>query len=78
MIKAKIRYTDCYGDTMKVNRILALHKVDVIKTSEEILGIGIVADILVKNDEKLNELMIDLNTKTSYGVRVKKRTNLSE
>lgn len=71
MLRVVLKYTDCLQDGRIVFGVLAAHKVEILHT-RSFLTMYPRVTICIKDYEKLNNLLYNLNKHTSYEVRVVK------
>lgn len=71
MLRVVLKYTDCLQDGRIVFGVLAAHKVEILHT-RSFLTMYPRVTICIKDYEKLNNLLYNLNKQTSYEVRVVK------
>ena len=71
MLRVVLKYTDCLQDGRNVFRILALHNVEILHTWSFLTMYPRVT-IRIKDYDKLNDILYDLNKQSSYEVRVVK------
>ena len=71
MLRVVLKYTDCLQDGRIVFGVLAEHKVEILHT-RSFLTMYPRVTICIKDYEKLNNLLYNLNKQTSYKVRVVK------
>lgn len=71
MLRVVLKYTDCLQDGRIVFGVLATHEVEILHT-RSFLTMYPRITICIKDYEKLNNLLYDLNKQTSYEVRVVK------
>lgn len=73
-MKAILKYTNCLQDGRNVFKTLAVRNVEILKTKS---GSSIYPQITIriKNYKELNELILELNVKCKYEVRVVKVMN---
>lgn len=72
MIKAYIKYTDCMEDCKIVHSILAQNNICIRGEKESSWSIKPTITIIVDNQKELSDLLLILNTETTYGVKVVK------
>ena len=71
MLRVVLKYTNCLQDGRKVFRILASHNVEILHTWSFLTMYPRVT-IRIKDYDKLNDILYDLNKQSSYEVRVVK------
>ena len=71
MLRVVLKYTDCLQDGRNIFRILALHNVEILHTWSFLTMYPRVT-IRIKDYDKLNDILYDLNKQSSYEVRVVK------
>ena len=71
MLRVVLKYTDCLQDERNVFRVLAAHKVEILHTWSFLTMYPRVT-IRIKDYDKLNDILYDLNKQSSYEVRVVK------
>lgn len=67
---ATIRYTDCLQDGKNVFRILSRRNVEILKTKHGWCSIYPKIKIRVKNNDELNQLLLDFSNSCEYEVSV--------
>lgn len=71
MLRVVLKYTDCLQDGRNVFSVLAAHKVEILHTWSFLTMYPRVT-IRIKDYDKLNDVLYDLNKQSSYEVRVVK------
>ena len=71
MLRVVLKYTDCLQDGRNVFRVLAAHKVEILHTWSFLTMYPRVT-IRIKDYDKLNDILYDLNKQSSYEIRVVK------
>ena len=71
MLRVVLKYTDCLQDGRNVFRVLAAHKVEILHTWSFLTMYPRVT-IRIKDYDKLNDILYDLNKQSLYEVRVVK------
>ena len=71
MLRVVLKYTDCLQDGRNVFRVLAAHKVEILHTWSFLTMYPRVT-IRIKDYDKLNDVLYDLNKQSSYEIRVVK------
>ena len=71
MLRVVLKYTDCLQDGRNVFSVLAAYKVEILHTWSFLTMYPRVT-IRIKDYDKLNDVLYDLNKQSSYEVRVVK------
>ena len=71
MLRVVLKYTDCLQDGRVVFGVLAAHEVKILHTWSFLTMYPRVT-IRIKDYDKLNDILYDLNKQSSYEVRVVK------